>query len=350
MSQIKKTFGTDMYEVVYPVSLEEDGLRLDQFLSRYFESFSRQNIKKKIVSGDVKISNRPYPHKPSVKVYNGENIKIITKKANLEDEYWNGEKLELQEPTVIFEDDDIMVINKPPYMATHPTGKHLFNCATVYYGNILKQKMHSIHRLDRETSGCLILGKNPSATQDVTSLFELNKVKKCYFLIAHKKMMNEFPFTADENLGQKDDYIPRLFVHCFEKNSEDGKVAETKFELIQDLGEYIIVLAFPKTGRQHQIRSHAAHHGFPLLGDKLYNGDPNVFRRFKDLIATKDDHELMQISRHALHAVGISFPYKGIGPVTAPIPNDLSDWLTENFGVDSHSLDLKIKEIIKREL
>ena len=80
-----------------------------------------------------------------------------------------------------------VVTNKPAYMSTHPTGRHLFHCATVYYEQKLNQStVHSIHRLDRETSGVLLLAKNPTTANQLTVEFENNNVKKCYFFIAEK--------------------------------------------------------------------------------------------------------------------------------------------------------------------
>ena len=121
--------------------------------------------------------------------------------------------------------------------------------------------------------------------------------------MAHKKKELSFPIIANERLGTLEETIPRVYNHCFPEDSRQGKHAQTEFIDLYQNENYLIGLAFPKTGRQHQIRSHAAHHGFPLIGDKLYNGDPTVFMRFKDFIATEDDHKLMQIPRHALHAI-----------------------------------------------
>jgi 23S rRNA-/tRNA-specific pseudouridylate synthase len=155
-----------------------------------------------------------------------------------------------------------------------------------------------------------MLGKNPKTTQKLSLLFEEDKVKKCYFLIAHKnKKATPFPFTAKERLGRNEDAIPQGMIYAYPENSEDGKEAETHFELLMENEDYVLALAFPLTGRQHQIRVHAAVNGYPLLGEKLYNGDPGVFMRFKDHEATDADHELLQIPRHALHATALKLTY-----------------------------------------
>jgi 23S rRNA pseudouridine1911/1915/1917 synthase len=333
--EIKKSFTTEQYTAIYQVDDESDGKRLDQFIMNFLPSFSRVNIKKKIISGDIKISNRPHPHKASTKVYAGEKITLITKRGTNEDEYWRGKLLKLQDPEIIFEDNDILVIMKPPFMMTHPSGKHLFYCATVFYETRYGHVIHSVHRLDRETSGIMLLAKNPKTANEITPLFEDKKVSKCYFFVAHKHKDRTFPFTAHERLGPKDKHIPRQYIHCFPPESQDGKHAETHFELLEENDNYIVGMAFPRTGRQHQIRAHASYHGFPLVGDKMYNGDSTVFTRFKDEAATEEDFNLMQIPRHALHAIAISFDYKNENQknlFVSPLSQDLKSLVLHHMG------------------
>ena len=352
MAEISKKFSSDKYEVVFSVEPEEDGLRLDQYCMTFLASFSRQQIKRKIQRGEVRILGRPHPHKPSSKVYENEHIMIFTPKGDLEDEYWNGEKLKLQlDPEILFENEDIVAISKPAYMTTHPTGRHLFNCATVYLENKYNKTVHSIHRLDRETSGVLLLGKNPLAAQTMTALFENNQVRKCYFFMAHKKEFLSLPFTANERMGSEDEFIPRLYVHCYDENSNMGKHAQTTFYNLEENDKYMLGLAFPKTGRQHQIRAHAAYHGLPLIGDKLYNGDPQVFIRFKDGVASIEDHEKMQLPRHALHSTALLLEWPSPDRPTlfrAPVPADFTPWIQEHFkGISMQTLELKIDRLIK---
>lgn len=351
MSEISKSFSPDKFEAVFKVDEDQDGIRLDQFCANFLASFSRNQIKQKIVAGEVRILDRPFPHKPSVKVYHNEIITLHTLRGTLEDEYWRGEKLELElDPQVIFEDSKLLVVSKPPYMTTHPTGRHLFNCATVFFEHKLGHPMHSIHRLDRETSGVQVLGKNPKSAEKFSKFFEEEKVSKCYFLIAHKKLDFNLPLTANERLGCLDSFVPRLYVHCFPESSSEGKEASTHFELIFENESYVLALAFPKTGRTHQIRAHAAHHGFPLLGDKLYNGDPSVFMRFKDDLALIEDFDLMQISRHALHAIALKFPYPSSSEpqiFRAGIPKDLRSWITTHIKeIGPNELDPMIEKVL----
>ena len=273
----------------------------------------------------------------------------------IEEEFWYGEPVVKNEkPAIVFEDDGLLVVNKPPYMITHPAGRNLFYCATVFFETIYKKTIHSIHRLDRETSGLLLLGKNPKVSQKVSLLFEEDKVRKCYFFIAHKKEKSTaFPYTAKERMDREEDKIPRGLMFHYPENSHLGKESETHFELILEKDNFVLALAFPVTGRQHQIRVHAACHGYPLLGDKLYNGDPTVFIRFKDQVATDEDHEKMQIPRQALHAVALKLTYPNPNTYQhfiAPLPQDLADWLEKKLNLKKPEVEKLIKDKIEKFL
>lgn len=337
MSEITKSFTTEKYVVTHTVHEEQDGWRLDQFVMKCMPTLSREFLKKKIDKGEVEISGRKPPHKPSVKVHADEKITITTHNDGmLEEEFWYGKVVpKTAEPTIIYEDDGLLAVNKPPYMITHPAGRNLFYCATVFYETIYKKTIHSIHRLDRETSGVLLLGKNPKSSQQVSQLFEDDLVRKCYFLIAHKNANSTpFPFTAKEKMDRKEGAIPDSMMFTFPADSDLGKESETHFECLLEKDGYVLALAFPLTGRQHQIRVHAATHGYPLLGDKLYNGDPGIFLRFKDHKATDEDHEKMQIPRQALHAAALKLLYKNKPThFIAPLPKDLSLWMEEKLGL-----------------
>jgi RluA family pseudouridine synthase len=344
----KKSFTSKRYLVSHPVRPEDEGLRLDSFVHLHMPTLSREFLKQKIIQGDVSISGRTSPHKPSVKVHAGEEVSIVTYFSPfLEDEHWYGKPIELIEnPVTIFEDEDLIVCMKPPFMITHPAGKHLFYCATVFYGSLLNKVMHSIHRLDRETSGLLLLGKNPQVSQKISSQFEHDQVRKCYFLIAKKTPQSKpFPFTAHESMDRDETKIPRgkMWVN------PHGKEAETHFELLKDLGDYVLVLAFPMTGRQHQIRLHAAHHGYPLLGDKMYGEDSGIFIRFKDGNPTVNDHEYLEIPRQALHALAIklNYPEEVKKVFRAPLPKDLNDWLQKKFPQVFQELNQLIENKLK---
>ena len=177
MPLIDKTYEGEIFRLKWSVEPEHENLRLDQFLGKHFKTLSREEIKRKIAKGECIILNRPESKKPSSKIKALDIINVDIKKDANEDEYWDGNKLIFDQPIEIFEDNDIIVSNKPAYMSTHPTGRHLFHCSTVYYEQKLNLKtVHSIHRLDRETSGVLLLAKNPDTANKLTTEFEKSQV------------------------------------------------------------------------------------------------------------------------------------------------------------------------------
>lgn len=352
MREIEKSFTSEKYEVSYPVVTQHENMRLDQFLMCYMPNVSREFLKKKIDKGEIIISGRKPPHKSSVKVHFGERVTVITYNDGvIEDELWNGKPVPRdQKPDIVFEDKNLLVINKPPFMLTHPAGKNLFYCATVYFESIYKHTLHSFHRIDRETSGVLMLAKNVPTAQSLTLLFEQEKVRKCYFLIAHKTSgARNFPFTAKQRMGPDENAFPPGMIKAYAEDSNLEKDAETHFELLLEKEDFVLALAFPKTGRQHQIRVHAAANGYPLLGDKLYNGDPLIFIRFKDHKATEEDHQKMQIPRHALHAAAlkIAYPAEKESQFIAPLPLDLSQWIKAKFPISISEVDKLMSDKIK---
>ncbi|MCK5074008.1 MAG: RluA family pseudouridine synthase [Bacteriovoracaceae bacterium] len=332
----------------YLVEEHQHGMRLDQFIQIYLSSFSRQKIKKKIDAGEITIIGRPGKIRPSSRIQNKDMISMIIHRTTHEDEWWNGKKLEIEEvPPIIFEDDNLLVIDKPPFMATHPTGRHVFNCATIYFETIHKRTIHSIHRLDRETSGTLLLAKSPKTAQIMTDHFEKGLVRKCYFFISkidNTKYDGKKVFEVNDRLSPKGDGLERVIIISHPENSSLGKKAQTHFEIMYVENDYAIGLAFPRTGRQHQIRVHAALRGLPLVGDKLYLGNYPLFQRFKDNLATPEDHELMEIPRHALHSIGLSLPYENkIEHFIGHIPQDLKEWIQDKLTISVVELEKKIK-------
>ena len=355
MPILKKTFTQQRYDVVLEVDEKYDGIRLDQFLLHYYETFSRQLLKKKIEMGEVKILGRPFPHRPSTKVHHQEIIELVIPKTTHEDEYWDGKQVELEtDPPIVYQDDDLVVISKPPFMCTHPTGRHIFNCATIILESKTGVKVHSMHRIDRETSGILLLGKNSETAKIVREYFDSDQVKKAYFFISkidHGLYKGQTEFKVNTRLGPKEQGMRAVVIHSYPFDSLEGKTALTHFKILYKNENYAYGLAFPKTGRQHQIRVHAQTKGLPLLGDKLYLGNYKMFQRFKDGYATHEDHEFMEIPHQALHSIGISLPYKGGKYFMAPLPKDLKDYLVNHLNFSEsqeNELYQTLEEFLKK--
>ncbi len=347
MTNILKEFKKDRYKAIYKVGSEYQGMRLDHFAIKQLSGISREKIKEKIKSGEIAITSRNSSLKPNNKIHLNDEIQIIFNKTVHEDEYWNGKKINTDiRPLVIFEDKDLLIISKPPYMSTHPTGRHLFNCATVFFREKLNKKVHSIHRLDRETSGALILSKNSMASTKYTKMFEDNLVKKAYFFISKKtsnfNLKDNFQVNRRLSYGKKG--TNRVYIESYDKNSDKGKPALTRFKIVEEKKGYVLGLAFPITGRQHQIRVHAASCSIPILGDKLYMGSFKLFQKFKDNLATNEDYNFMELPRHALHAMGIYFNNKLF---LAPISEDLVNFIKNKLKVDAQNLQKKLKTEIE---
>ncbi len=351
MTILSKAYRDDIFEVHQMVDEEHHGLRLDQFLALYLESFSREIIKRKIKDKEIVILGRPGVHKPSSIVHHRDEVIIKFFKSHMEDEYWMGKKLELQSiPDLVYEDDDLIVISKPAFMSTHPAGRHIFNCATVYFEKKYQKTIHSLHRIDRETSGILMLGKNPAMATEMMERFESDEVKKCYLFIGRIQdhFKHNLNFEANERMGSPDEGLKRIVVESYPENSSEGKHARTFFTILEKNDEYVIGLACPQTGRQHQIRVHAKAHGVPLIGDKLYLGSYETFQRFKDHLATEVDHEMMELPRHALHAIALKIPYKKEEKIfLTKIPHDLVEWISQKTAFKIGDLELKIQEAVK---
>ncbi len=335
---LHKNYQNHTYTVTLQVDEKQNGLRLDQFLQEYLDSFSREAVKKKIRDGEITIVNRPGSHKPATLLHSNEIVIITFKKTHYEDEYWMGKKLDLiLEPEIVFEDENLIVISKPPFMSTHPAGRHVFNCATVYFEMKYGHTIHSLHRIDRETSGILMLGKNSSMAVTMMKNFEDDQVKKCYLFISliqdvYREKNSPKAFEANERLLSPDDDLRRVVVEAFSQDSDIGKEAKTRFKILHTNEKYAIGLAFPQTGRQHQIRVHAKTHGLPLIGDKLYLGSYEMFQRFKDHFATDEDYDLMHLERHALHAIGIKIPYQNsLKTFLTLIPKDFQNFIKKNI-------------------
>lgn len=349
MSVIEKIYTTSLYHVRLLITEEDDDLRIDQFIQTHLTSFSREEVKRRIQAGHIIIEGRPHKLKSSTRVTMGEIVSLKIPRTTQEDEYWRGEKIKLIEtPEIVFEDDHLIVISKPAYMATHPTGRHIFNCATVFFETIHGHTIHSLHRLDRETSGILMLSKNPEMAAEITDQFERDLVRKAYFFIAKITSPHaSTEFTADERLGPQEEGLKRVHIHAFPKNSSQGKSAQTHFKILHKEKGYALGLAFPQTGRQHQIRVHSMTHGYPLIGDKIYLGSFKMFQRFKDGLATKEDHDLMELPRHALHALALNLTYQKRSQVfRSHLPLDLTSWIKDKLTINISEFD----ELLGREV
>lgn len=230
---------------------------------------------------------------------------------------------------ILFENDDLMVVNKPPFISSLDERKggelSMIRLARQYV-----EDAQVCHRLDKETSGCLIIAKNPSAYRFVSMQFEHRKVKKIYHAVvdgshAFKDLKVNLPIL---NLGNKNVSI----------NRQEGKQAETVFNSLRFFKHYTLIECQPVTGRMHQIRIHLATQHASIAGDDMYGGKPVFLSSLKrGYHLGKDKEELPIMKRFALHARELTFHIDSDTEVTvtAPYPKDLATLLKQLERFDS---------------
>ena len=212
---------------------------------------------------------------------------------------------------IIYEDEDIVVINKPADMPIHPSQNNYQNTlanAAAYYYEIEKNTpfiFRCINRLDRDTTGLTILAKNMYSANILASFMQERKIKRLYIAILDGTLEKKWG-TINRPIGRKDNSTIER-----EVNFEHGEKAITHYYKIREFSNYQLAAFQLETGRTHQIRVHMASMNAPLVGDTLYN--------------TKASATLM--NRQALHAYRISFPHPITGKLmkfSAPIPEDMT--------------------------
>lgn len=223
---------------------------------------------------------------------------------------------------ILFENDDYIVVNKPPFVAS------LDERGAAGEVNILRMaKQYSAdaqvcHRLDKETSGAIVIAKHPEAYRHLSMQFERRKVKKIYHAVVDGQFQfdNLFVDLPILNDGNKNVTIDR----------QEGKRAETYFNSIKYFKHYTLVECKPVTGRMHQIRIHLATQRAAICGDQMYRGKPVFLSALKKgYRISKDEEEQPILKRFALHAKEITF--KGLDEqdmtIEAPYPKDFATLL-----------------------
>ncbi|PWG82073.1 RluA family pseudouridine synthase [Pararcticibacter amylolyticus] len=224
---------------------------------------------------------------------------------------------------ILFENDDLFVVNKPPFISSLDEREggelSILRLARQYSADA-----QVCHRLDKETSGCLIIAKKPEAYRSVSMQFERRKIKKVYHAVVNgTHVFNDLRIDLPIlNLGNKNVSISR----------QEGKPAETLFNSIKYFKHYTLIECQPVTGRMHQIRIHLATQKASIAGDEMYGGKPVFLSHIKrGYHLGKDQEELPIMKRFALHAKELTFH---IAPeteitVTAPYPKDFATLLKQ---------------------
>ena len=241
---------------------------------------------------------------------------------NCDDEGNNSEKLVPSStmPNIIYEDDEIVAVNKPPFMPTHQSQGHFYDTlanSLAYYYTMQNRSFvfRSVNRLDRNTSGIVLVAKSRLSSSKLSQQMKNDGIRKTYIAILQGNL--------DNSEGIIETYIRRkeksIILREACDKTDDSKIAITSYKVLAKKAGLSLVIATPITGRTHQLRVHFAHLGAQILGDDLY-GEPSAM-----------------INRHALHAHSLTFEHpetKEQMHIFAPLPQDMQSIIDEYFGKD----------------
>ena len=220
---------------------------------------------------------------------------------------------------VMFEDEDLLVVDKPGDIVCHPSKagpwSSLVGALREHSG---LPTVHLVFRLDRETSGVVVLAKNSAMASRLQVAMQKHRIGKTYLAVLTGEM--KAPVTVNQPLG--DDVNSVVFVKSGVR--ADGQLAVSHFSPLSTGGGYTLVRVVTETGRKHQIRAHAQWLGFPLVGDKIYGPDERCYLDFIDHGWTERLAAKLILSRQALHCAEIDLRLAGLPHVfTAPLAEDL---------------------------
>lgn len=309
--------------------VEEDfhGFRLDHYLKSKIRRLSRtriQDIIRTQLEGPG--GRRMKPHSP---VLAGDAL-LIRRPARPEPPCPRTFGILLDDPT-------FLVIDKPAGLPVHASARYYFNTLTrVLRERFPDQPLQIAHRLDRETSGCLVVARGKTAATALKGAFERRVVTKTYLalVLGDPAWPEGEDHVIDVPLALADPTVSRLRIRMVPATGRpDALPAVTRVTVVQRAVGIALVSCHPVTGRQHQIRAHLAAAGHPIVGDKLYAHGDEAFARYCDRQLDVTEEEVRAefgMARQALHASSIRFPHPSTGePVTvsSPLPDDMRTFL-----------------------
>ncbi|MEY2527337.1 MAG: rRNA synthase [Verrucomicrobiota bacterium] len=286
------------------------GLRLDRFLAGELSQFSRSRIQQLIRAGQVKLNGKEA--RPRDLVRTNDDVDLTEPPPD---------KIDIQPENipldVLFEDDDLVVINKPAGMVVHPGaghGEHTLVNALLHHCRTLagiggKERPGIVHRLDKDTSGCIVVAKNDETHRELSAQFAARTVEKIYLALVAGKLRKSSG-VIEEKIGRHPVDRQRMSVA-----SARGRSARTEYRTVRSGDGMSLIECKLHSGRTHQIRVHLHHLGHPVLGDKVYG--PKPARNF---------------SRQMLHAWKLGFRHPCGGEwkrFEAPLPEDFEQALAK---------------------
>ncbi|MDY4593756.1 MAG: 23S rRNA pseudouridine(1911/1915/1917) synthase RluD [[Pasteurella] aerogenes] len=294
---------------------EQMGQRLDQTLAELFPDYSRSRLKTWI-EGNLVLVNGQINNVPRSKVYGGEQVEIT---VEVDDETrFEAENIPLD---IVYEDEHILVINKPKDLVVHPGAGNpkgtVLNALLYHYPEIAEvPRAGIVHRLDKDTTGLMVVAKTIPAQTKLVRDLQKRKITREYEAIASGIMTKGG--TVDQPMARHPTKRTHMAVHPL------GKPAVTHYRIMERFRDYTRLRLRLETGRTHQIRVHMAHIAHPLLGDQTYGGRPRPPKNANE--------ELMRVmrefKRQALHAVMLRLAHPISGEMMewyAPLPADFVD-------------------------
>lgn len=299
------------------VTETQNGLRLDRALGDLFPSYSRNFLANLVTEGHVRVDDSP-AKKASQRVETGQRVTIEVPEAA--PSTLASQDLPL---TVLHEDADVVVIDKPAGLVVHPAAGHadqtLVNALLFHVKDLSgvggEIRPGIVHRLDKDTSGVMIVAKHDEAHRRLTANWNSDRVRKEYAALVYGTPSSERG-TVEAPIGRDPRDRKKMAVVA------GGRAAVTEYELAERLRYASLLRCRLRTGRTHQIRVHMKHLGHPIVGDPLYSGP-----QWRGIPDKRVQKVLSSLERQMLHAAKITFEHPSTGAVVsyeAPLPRDMT--------------------------
>ena len=290
------------------ITINSGGQRIDNFLIKTIKGVPRSLIYKVIRDGQVRVNSKRV--KPSYKLACEDIIRIPPISPQMKETSRSEKFLDTIDDHIIHENQDFLVINKPAGLAVHSGTNVKYDVISSLRKLKNNSNLAPVNRLDRNTSGCMLISKNYQSAKDLGKCFKLGTVKKMYTALLSGKLSKNI-ITVD--LALKSDKRKRnggVFV------DSSGKNSLSTFHVKKYFSSCTLVNVSIQTGRTHQIRVHASSMNHPICGDTKY-GDKSINTEFRNI----------GLSRIFLHSTDLSFNYKKQYSFKSPLPDDLSNFI-----------------------